>query len=181
MEWNGMGLHRVLRCLMLLGDVHGMLVFGRILVCNGRQSLTFYHPPLKVGDSHDGRDTEGGNGGDGLVHGGIYMSRRFSFSFNRSDFHDFLWLVHLAIARHLPSILPCSQSTMTQSTPDRARILEMLAPGSICHKPMEGPLFSAKTCLRRFAWSIWGLVPGSMAEAEAENERLWLALLELYR
>lgn len=34
-------------------------------------------------------------------------------------------------------MLPCSQSTMTQSTPDRARRRETFAPGSICHMPMD--------------------------------------------
>ena len=49
---------------------------------------------------------------------------------------------------------PTSQSTMTQSTPDRARALEILAPGSICHNPMEGPFPSRKTCLSLLALSI---------------------------
>jgi hypothetical protein len=52
-------------------------------------------------------------------------------------------------ADSLPSILPCSQSTMTQSGPDLARTLETLAPGSICQRPMAGRLASAKTCFSR--------------------------------
>jgi hypothetical protein len=52
-------------------------------------------------------------------------------------------------ANSLPSILPCSQSTITQSGPDLARALETLAPGNICHRPMAGRVASAKTCLSR--------------------------------
>lgn len=64
--------------------------------------------------------------------------------------------------RNLPSIFPCSQSTITQSTPERARIREIFAPGSICHTPMEGPLFSIKACLSLFALII--LFSGSIVE-----------------
>jgi hypothetical protein len=49
----------------------------------------------------------------------------------------------------LPSILPCSQSTMTQSGPERARILEILAPANICQRPIAGRLASSKTCFSR--------------------------------
>lgn len=35
-----------------------------------------------------------------------------------------------------PSMLPCSQSTSTQSHPDRARMRDTFAPGIICHMPM---------------------------------------------
>ena len=45
-------------------------------------------------------------------------------------------------------MLPCSQSIITQSTPDLANILEILAPGSICQRPMLGPLFSVNAVFR---------------------------------
>lgn len=46
--------------------------------------------------------------------------------------------------RSIPSKLPCSQSTNTQSTPDLASSRDTFAPGIICHAPNEvRPWFSA--------------------------------------
>lgn len=45
---------------------------------------------------------------------------------------------------YIPSILPCSQSTSTQSTPVRARVRETLEPGIICQHPNDGPFPSSK-------------------------------------
>lgn len=59
-------------------------------------------------------------------------------------------------------MLPCSQSTMTQSAPDLARILETLAPGSICQNPMAGRRPSVKTCFSLLDRSIFW--PVSMAD-----------------
>lgn len=41
----------------------------------------------------------------------------------------------LSHGRSVPSILPCSQSTMIQSGLALARALDMLAPGNICQMP----------------------------------------------
>jgi hypothetical protein len=51
----------------------------------------------------------------------------------------------------IPLMRPCSQSTMIQSAPARARALEMLAPGSICQNPIAGPLPAWKTLRSRLA------------------------------
>lgn len=75
-------------------------------------------------------------------------------------------------ADSLPSILPCSQSTMIQSAPDRARTLEMLAPGSICQNPMAGRLASAKTCFSQLDFNI--LEPISMADIGRSGGPAWL-------
>jgi hypothetical protein len=45
---------------------------------------------------------------------------------------------------YIPSILPCSQSTTTQSTPVRARVRDTLEPGIICQHPNDGPFPSSK-------------------------------------
>lgn len=49
----------------------------------------------------------------------------------------------------LPSMLPCSQSTRTQSYPALARVRDMLLPGSNCHTPNASPPLS-RTDLTRF-------------------------------
>ncbi len=67
---------------------------------------------------------------------------------------------HIGLPPYPPSILPCSQSTMTQSAPDLARTLEMLGPGSICQNPMAGRLASAKTCFSLLDFSM--LAPDSL-------------------
>lgn len=54
----------------------------------------------------------------------------------------------------LPSIFPCSQSTMTHSAPALARILETLDPGIICQTPMDGPLLASKACFSLLDWII---------------------------
>jgi hypothetical protein len=72
----------------------------------------------------------------------------------------------------LPSILPCSQSTMIQSAPDLARTLETLAPGSICQNPIAGRLASVKTCFSQLDFNI--LEPVAMADIERHCGPAWL-------
>lgn len=48
--------------------------------------------------------------------------------------------------RNAPSMPPCSQSTSTQSTPDCANSLEIVAPGIICQPPKAG-LFASNSAL----------------------------------
>jgi hypothetical protein len=83
------------------------------------------------------------------VHCGVCKVSLVWFTETRGDV---LWLrpkTDSTEADSLPSILPCSQSTITQSGPDLARTLETLAPGSICQRPMAGRVASAKTCFSR--------------------------------
>lgn len=62
-------------------------------------------------------------------------------------------------------MFPCSQSTRTQSTPDRANSLDIFDPGSICQAPKDC-LPSRNEVLRRFAaCSVVGLdMTGSKLE-----------------
>lgn len=46
-------------------------------------------------------------------------------------------LLHNINQESPPSKFPCSQSTKTQSTPDRASTRDMFAPGSICQAPRD--------------------------------------------
>lgn len=46
-------------------------------------------------------------------------------------------LLHSLDQEPPPSKFPCSQSTRTQSTPDRANTRDMFAPGSICQAPID--------------------------------------------
>lgn len=111
------------------------------------RGLTFYHPRLNVRQADYWGYTQGRDGRDRLVHCSICRS-------------GLTWSVFIELtvysqrASALPSIFPCSQSTSTQSGPDLAKILEILAPGSICQRPMAGPLASAKTCFNRLDFNI---------------------------
>lgn len=58
------------------------------------------------------------------------------------------------VSLYSPSMLPCSQSTMIQSTPVLASIRETLLPGIICQQPILGPFAPLKTLCRRFASCI---------------------------
>ena len=54
----------------------------------------------------------------------------------------------------LPSILPCSVSTTTQSNPHLAIVLAWLLPGSICHAPKVSPEPVCKALRSRLAACI---------------------------
>jgi hypothetical protein len=77
-------------------------------------------------------------------------------------------------ADSLPSILPCSQSTITQSGPALARTLETLAPGSICQRPMAGRVASAKTCFNRFDRNMIGSV-----YTDTKRTRRWIRCIDV--
>lgn len=56
-------------------------------------------------------------------------------------------------------MFPCSQSTNTQSTPDRARVLDTFAPGIICQQPIAAPFPSFKAvCSLLAACMVEGMV-----------------------
>jgi hypothetical protein len=73
-----------------------------------------------------------------------------------------------AVSTHSPSIFPCSQSTNTQSTPVRARVLDTFAPGSICQQPIEAafPSFNA-VCSRLAACIVDGMASDLAGRAVA--------------
>jgi hypothetical protein len=74
-----------------------------------------------------------------------------------------------SVSISVPSILPCSRSTMTQSTPVLARIRETLEPGSICQAPIAGRLPSRKTLASLLERSMLG------PEVMVDRKRLRLA------
>jgi len=99
---------------------------------------------LEIWYPHDGRHPKSRNGRDGLVHGSIWML------FVRGKQKPSAEAPRLS----LPSIFPCSQSTITQSAPALARILETLDPGIICQTPINGPLLAWKACFSLLDWII---------------------------
>ena len=128
-----------------------------VLLASATPELTFHHPWLEVWDSNNWGNTQSGNSGNCLVHGSICEAIINEVRLPRVGCRT--PELGLMQADSLPSILPCSQSTMTQSAPDLARTLETLAPGSICQNPMAGRLASAKTCLSRFDFNMLECVP----------------------
>ena len=64
--------------------------------------------------------------------------------------------------RPLPSILPCSASTITKSAPVLASMRETFAPGNICQTPMAGRLPSRRTWASRLERIM--LEPTSMVD-----------------
>jgi hypothetical protein len=113
---------------------------------------------LEIWYPHDGRHPKSRNGRDGLVHGSIWMlfvRRKPKPSAEAPGFS-------------LPSIFPCSQSTITQSAPALARILETLDPGIICQTPIDGPLLAWKAC---FSLLDWGIVVWVAMDVDDDGKR----------
>src|SRR5690349_5715268 len=91
--------------------------------------LTLHHPRLSPRQANNRGDTQSCDGRNSLVHRGICEGVITGSLTKRGRMRCRELESPGEPAACLPSILPCSQSTITQSAPDLARILEMLAPG----------------------------------------------------
>lgn len=92
---------------------------------------TLDHPSFICGNPHERTDPTSSDCSDSFVHVAVLLE----ISIHQPDqkYHTPVD----ATVNAVPSMLPCSVSTATQSKPHRATVRLWLVPGSICHAPKE--------------------------------------------
>jgi hypothetical protein len=68
-------------------------------------------------------------------------------------------------------MLPCSQSTHTQSKPALAMNRDRFVPGNICHAPNETPEPDVRAFCRRFADFIIEAMVLALRECDTDEDR----------